>query len=515
MTPDPTSLLLSGIQHQKLGRLQEAEHLYLQALDLHPGLPEAHCNLGILLHGSGRLDQAAQHLQQATLLKPGLSQAWNNLGVVLRKLHRFPEAREALTQALRLAPHSAATHHNLTILLRAQKEFPGALRHAQAAAKAAPSDAGIASGVGEILLDLDRPEEATAYLRKLSRRFPKETGVLLLLGAACLAANALGEAAEAFGKVIQIEPGHVEANYSLGFVQLLQGDLEKGLLNYEWRLRRPRTEGIAQRQPGLPWRGENLEGRTLLVYLEQGRGDAIHFARFLPGIHCGRLIVRAPETLHRLLATLPCPLEIVGSEDYLAGVDFNASIMSLALRQGTSLGSIPREVHYLSPDPAGTKQIADRLGPSTRPRVGLCWQGNPDHPNDRRRSIPPRALEGLVRERAADWVNLQVPPTPEDPEFLPLPPVELDDFMDTMCLLASLDLVVTVDTATAHAAGVLGKPTFLLLPFAPDWRWMLDRSDSPWYPSFRLFRQHRPGDWSGALADLSAALDEFLANAQA
>lgn len=518
MIPDPTSLVLAGVQQQKLGRLLEAERLYLQALELHPNMPEAHCNLGILLHGSGRLDQAAEHLRRATRLMPAMPQAWNNLGVVLRKLDHPEEAREALAQALRLAPHSAGTHHNLALLLRAQKDFPAALRHAQTAAKAAPSDPGIAAGVGDLLLDLDRPDEAVAYLRRLSGRFPAHAGILLNLGVASQAANDLDQAAAAYGRLLQLEPGHVEAGYGLGFVNLLKGDLAAGFRGYEWRLRRPEVEAIVRRQPGTPWRGENLEGRTLLVFVEQGLGDALHFARYLPRIQCGRLIVRAPETLHRLLATLPCPLELVTPDAYAAGVDFSVSIMSLALLGGSTLENLPAEVGYLSADPATTERYAGLLGPRIQPRVGLCWRGNPDHPNDRRRSIPPQILDSLMRDAPVDWVNLQVPAKEADLAFLPFPArasLELADFKDTMALLANLDLVVTVDTSIAHAAGALGRPTFLLLPFAPDWRWMLGRSDSPWYPSLRLIRQRRPGDWSGALAELAAALDGFLKGARA
>jgi tetratricopeptide (TPR) repeat protein len=514
MAIDPNSLVLSAIQQQKLGCPQEAERLYLQALDLQPGLPEAHCNLGILLHASGRLEQAAEHLQRATLLRPGLAQAWNNLGVVLRKLSRLTEGREALTEALRLAPNSAAAHHNLALLFRAQRDFQAALHHAQAAARAAPADPGIGAGVGDALLDLDRPDEAVAYLGDLSRRFPGHSRIQLNLGVACQAANELEEAAKAFGRVIQMEPDDVEAHYGLGFVHLLQGRLAEGFQGYEWRLRRPELGAMAGRQPGSPWRGEALGSRTLLIYLEQGLGDAIQFARYLPGLECRRLVVRAPRILHRLLGTLPCSLQLVGPEDFPTGVDCHASIMSLAHFRGSTLENLPAAIRYLQPEPAGVRRIAELLGPTGKPRIGLCWQGNPDHSNDRRRSIPPQLFRELVRGQPAEWVNLQIPPTPEDQALLPAPPSGVVDFMDTLCLLANLDLVVTVDTATAHAAGVLGKPTFVLLPFAPDWRWMLGRSDSPWYPSLRLFRQHRPGDWSGALADLSAAVAGFLAGSR-
>jgi Flp pilus assembly protein TadD len=517
MTADPLSLVLAAIEQQNRGRLPEAERLYRQALDLHPGLPEAHCNLGILLQASGRLEQAADHLHQATRLMPSIPQAWNNLGVVLRKLGRLTAGREALDQALRLAPHSVGTHHNLALLLRAQRNFPAALRHAQTAAKAAPSDPGIAAAVGDILLDLDRTDEAVAYLRRLSRRFPTHAGVQLNLGAACQAANELAEAAEAFSRAIQLDPSHGEAQYGLGFVRLLQGDLEPGFRGYEWRLQRPEIQAIVQRQAGTPWRGENLEGRTLLVYAEQGLGDVIHFARYLPRIACGRLLVRAPKTLHRLLATLPCALELIAPDGYLPEVDFSISVMSLAFAFHTTLENLPGEIGYLSPDPEAVQRLADRLGPRLQPRIGLCWRGNPDHVNDGRRSIPPAHLANLVERVPAQWMNLQIPSTPEDQAFLPFPDfggLGLEDFRDTLALLANLDLVVTVDTSIAHAAGVLGKPTHLLLPFAPDWRWMLGRSDSPWYPSLRLFRQHRPGDWSGALAELEAAVNGFLAGAR-
>jgi hypothetical protein len=179
-----------------------------------------------------------------------------------------------------------------------------------------------------------------------------------------------------------------------------------------------------------PWRGENLEGRTLWS-VEQGLECAIHFARYLPRLRCGRLLVRAPRTLHRLLETLPCSLELIAPGAYLPAVDFSVSIMSLAFALNTTLESIPGQIAYLGPEPAETQRISERLGPKIQSRIGLCWRGNPDHVNDSRRSIPPERLEGLVRGKPAEWVNLQIPPTPEDLEFLPFPGFDalgLEDF---------------------------------------------------------------------------------------
>ena len=504
-------LLQSAVRHHQSGQLQSAEKLYNEVLSQFPGSPEAHCNLGILLHGTGNLETAAEHLQRAVVLNPNLAPAWNNLGVVLRKLHRVPEAVRALSRALQISPQSSGAHHNLALLYIEESDFEPALHHALKATELAPGDPSIAVTVGDVLLQLNRPKDAVSFLQQLARKFPDHPGPYNGLGMAFLACNELADAELNYRRVLEFDPDLVEAHFCLGVIQLLRGDLQLGLPDYEWRLQRPQNSKIVLKQAGAPWTGQELKDRTIQVFTEQGFGDVIQAARYLPMLKPGRLVLRVPQPLQRLLATMEIKMEITGPEAIVQGVDFNVSIMSLAHRLGTTLTDIPEGTGYLKPPIERIMEFNTFLGTKDKPRVGICWRGNPRHAHDRKRSIPVSTLDGLIDNSRVEWINLQVPSTPEDRAFLPDRHglgKELGDFLDTACLIKNLDLVVTVDTSVAHLAGALGVPTFVLLPFAPDWRWMLERSDSPWYPTIRLFRQDRPGAWDSAVNAVACAIEE-------
>lgn len=400
----------AGALH-RADRLDEAEKLYRQVLDLDPRHADAIGRLGVLEHQRGRPAQAVDLMRSAIALKGGSVPSFYNLALALYDLDRLEEAVAACREALRLRPGFEPADYTLALSLK----------------------------------DLGRIDEALAHYRKVQT---------------------------------------AEARYGEAFALLLKGDLAAGWPGYE-----ARRQIFPQRivYPGPQWRGEPIAGRTLLVHAEQGLGDTIQFSRYVPlaAATGARVILEAQPALLPLLSRLPGVDRLIGFGDRVPPYDFHCPMLSLPGVFGTTLETIP---------PA-------TLGRPARPprRIGVAWRGNPTHSEDRRRSL---SAEQMARCFAGiEPVCLQKDAT--SAELSSFERIDasskLADFGETASVIAGLDLVVTVDTAVAHLAGSLGMPCWVLIGFAPDWRWMLGREDSPWYPSLRLFRQKQAGDWNTVL----------------
>ena len=305
---------------------------------------------------------------------------------------------------------------------------------------------------------------------------------------------------------IDLQPDFAVAHWNQGVAYLLAGQMPEGWAQYEWRKRRFPEAFTAP--PGPQWTGGDLAGRSLLVLAEQGFGDTIQLCRYLPPLaqRGSKIMLECAPSLTALLHTLP-GVTLVPTGAPRPAYDLWADQMSLPRLLGTTLQTIPAHRHYLRADPARAAAWDARLPPGLR--IGLVWAGNPAHSNDRRRSIPANLLAPLLAAAPGAFVSLQLgPAAPAITSLYGLADnaPALTDFSETAALITTLDLVIAVDTAVAHLAGALGAPTWVMLPFAPDWRWMLHRSDSPWYPAMRLFRQGRPGDWPGVIVAVVAAL---------
>jgi len=327
------------------------------------------------------------------------------------------------------------------------------------------------------------------------------------------------EALQCYAHALAARPDFAEAHYNEGLSRLLTGDFDRGWAEHDW------WRGIAQfkrsdrnfTQPR--WTGaQAIAGKTILLHAEQGFGDTIQFCRYAARVEAlgARVILEVQETLRDLIRSLDGAVQVVAKGDTLPPFDMHCPFLSLPLAFGTRLATIPSQTPYLY---ASAQAVADwnaRLPPRTRPRIGLAWSGRPEHNNDQNRSIDlasflsplqgiDATLVSLQREvRAADAIVLQ-----ERRDVIHFGEA-LKDFSDTAALAANMDLVIAVDTSVAHLAGALAKPVWMLLPFVPDWRWLLDRDDSPWYPTARLFRQDDSRQWNGAFGRLGAALAAFL-----
>ncbi len=505
---DPTDLLLAGIAQQRAGRLPEAERAYRGVLAADPACAPALFVLGLLTLATSRASEAVSLLSCADVLRPA-----------------HPGQRLALCRAL-LADGRAAAVPNVAAALAATPGLPPALRaeahflHGSAlnalgrpeqaartlslAVAADPGHAPAHANLGNALADLDRADAAEAALREAIRLDPTLAEAHVSLGHVLGERGATDEAIAACGRAIDLQPDLPAAHWNQGIAFLLAGRLEEGWARYEWRKRRFPHAYTAL--PGPHWRGEPLDGRHILVLAEQGFGDAIQLARYLPLLAArgARVSLRCAASLRPLLRQLDGVAVL--DDGPLPAHDVWADQMSLPGLFETTLDTIPSPSPYLRAHPSLAASWRRRLPPGRR--VGLVWAGNPAHSNDRRRSLPPDAVAALAASCAPRLVGLQVGPRAGElsPHGVPELGRALASFADTAGVLAGLDLLVTVDTSAAHLAGALGVPTWLMLPHAPDWRWMRDRADSPWYPSMRLFRQERAGDWGGVVRQVAAAL---------
>ncbi|HEY0421473.1 MAG TPA: tetratricopeptide repeat-containing glycosyltransferase family protein [Acetobacteraceae bacterium] len=452
------------------GDLAEAEALYRATLQREPSHRVALAGLATALLRAGRPAEAFAVAGRAVEAGPEWAEAWFLRGTAARALGRPAEAAEALRCAVALAPAHAAAWLNL----------------------------------GNAMADLDNLAAAEAHLRRAIACDPASAEAHSGLGVVLTAVGRLGDAVAACDAAIALQPDFAPAYWNRSFAHLLAGDFTQGFRDYEWRRRRP---GHARAcLPGAEWRGEDLAGRTLLVHGEQGLGDAIQFARYLPllAASAGQVVLACAAPLAPLLEQLP--VRVVPRDGPYPAADFHVDQMSLPLLLGTEPHRIPAAAGYLRAD--RRRAAAIRAGLPDGRRVGIVWSGNPAHGNDMRRSMPTAALAPVLAADAC-FVSLQVGPrAPEITRLFGLPDhaARLTDFAETAAWVETLDLVIAVDTSTAHLAGAMGRPVWVMLPYAPDWRWMTGRADSPWYASMRLFRQSAPGDWPGVTAAVAEAL---------
>lgn len=496
-----------------LRRYEEALASMDRALALRGDLAEAHFNRGVILTELGRRPEALASYDRALALRPAYAEAWINRGNVLDALARPQEALASYERAAALRPDLAVAHFNLANARHRAGRADDALAGYARALALKPEYAEAWNNRANVLREGNRTEEALAHYERALALRPDYVDALLNRGLALSALNRHAEAAACYARVLALEPEHAEAHYCESLHRLLTGDFARGWQEYEWRWR-VRDAEAAPRHAQALWLGrEDLAGRTILLHAEQGYGDTLQFCRYaalVAGLGA-RVLLQVQPPLTSLLSRLTGPVRVVAQGEALPPFEFHCPLMSLPLAFRTTLETIPAAVPYLSADPARVAAWRARLGPAAGPRIGLAWSGRPTHRNDANRSIPLATLAPLLAA-GADFVSLQKELREHDRQGLAaLPALRhygalLQDYDDTAALIACLDLVITVDTSVAHLAGALGRPVWILLPSNPDWRWLLEREDCPWYPTARLFRQARMGDWGEVLRRVGAAL---------
>jgi Tfp pilus assembly protein PilF len=514
----------TALGFQQSGKAGEAARLYGEIVAADPQFAPAVNNLGLLRADAGRDAEAAALFRRALSLTPGSLNGWNNLGGLMVRLGRPEEAVRAYRASVRLKPDQPALLNEMGIQLERLKRADEA-REAFARAEAlAPNDAEIANNHGAMLRMAHRLDEAAARFRRAIALNPQHSGAYSNLGSTVKDKGAFWEALLAFRRATRLDPDFAGAHWNESLVRLLLGDFVRGWQGYEWRWKHGRLPSPQRSFVQPRWDGSPLKGRRLLVYWEQGFGDVLQFVRYVPllaqvagGTTGGQPVyLECQGALLPLLRRLPGTIA-VETGGPLPDFDVQIPVLSLPALFGTRLETVPSRVPYLRAEPDLVACWGERLKSLSGLRVGIVWAGSPTHGNDRNRSIGLAPFARLAAIPGVSLVSIQKGPTEgqaaDPPGGFPLLNLSPDirDFADTAAIMANLDLVVCVDTSVAHLAGALGVPVWVMVPFAPDWRWMLDREDSPWYPTMRLFRQDRPGAWDDAIDRLEHALRSHAA----
>jgi tetratricopeptide (TPR) repeat protein len=495
-----------GLALQQLQRSLEALASFDRALSLRPQAAELHSNRGNVLRHLQRLPEALASYERAIALQPNFAAALNNRGLVLQALQRFREAADSYQRALALQPDLAEAHNNLGTVQCELGQAAEALASCSRALQLQPGMRGVHDNLGNALRDLERPQEALAQYDLAVLEAPPDADSHCHRGNALFDLGLFSEAIASYERSIELNPRHALAYFNKSLCLLLSGEFSHGLPLYEWR--KELKAAALPELSGDPWRGEaQISGKTLFVYADQALGDTIQFCRYAKLLEerGARVVLAVQPQLCELLTGLSSTIRIVALGEQVPGFDYHCALMSLPLAFGTTLTAVPAAVPYLVADPLRVAQWRQRIG-ARGFKVGIVWQGSRNR-IDIGRSVPLEMFARLGAIPGVRLISLQKGDAlgPLQSEL----PVELpgDDFdagpqafLDSAALMTQLDLVITCDTALAHLAGALGRPTWVALKHVPDWRWLRDRGDSPWYPHMRLFRQSRRGDWGGVFA---------------
>jgi tetratricopeptide (TPR) repeat protein len=520
MRPDYAEALSNrGNTLHALKRLEEALASYDRALAARPDYAEALSNRGNTLKELKRFAEALASHDRALVVRPNYADAYSNRGNALYELKQFEEALASYDRALALRPDFAEAHGNRGNALHALKRFEEALAAYDRALTLRPDYAEAHYNRGNTLHGLKRFEEALASHERALALAPDYSEALANRGVVLHELKRFDEALASYGRALVVRPNFAEAHYGEALCRMLTGDLPRGWENHEWRWETEQLGNGKRNFSQPPWAGSNeIMGKTILLHAEQGFGDTIQFCRYVPFVaeRAARVILEVQKPLHELMSTLPGVAQIVSKGEPLPDFDMHCPLLSLPLAFGTQLATIPSETPYLRASPQAAMKWNGRLGPKSRPRIALAWSGRPTHKNDHNRSIGLSSFLSLLIGIDATYVSLQREVRAGDAAVLQSRSDllhfgdELTNFSDTAALMSNLDLIIAVDTSVAHLAGALAKPVWVLLPFIPDWRWLLDREDSPWYPTARLFRQDDTRGWDGVLARAHAALRDHI-----
>ncbi len=551
--PDHAEALhVRGLVQHRLGRHALALLLLEKAQALLPGNPVLLSNLGLVLRALGHPQKALDCYDQALAIQPGFAQAWGNRGNALRDTGHSLSAVDSYRKALELQPGYAQSWHGLGLAYNDLKHWQAAVDAFKEALSHQPAMAVACLDMGNALRELDRFEDAlSAYDRAVSLR-PAYAEAWSNRGVLLKRMGRMQEALQSYTKAITLEPDFVDAlvncstllkemmdldaamamnrralalqpdnsgaHLNLAICHLLRGEFNEGFAHYEWRWKTEQLQASVRPFVQPLWTGEqSLSGKTILLHAEQGLGDTVQFCRYAKLLkHMGaEVVMEVQAPLLPLLNSLDGVDVWLRQGDALPAFDYQCPLLSLPWALKTTPTTMPAAVPYLAADTDLIVEWDKRLGSSSRTRVGLVWSGRPEHKNDHNRSMSLHLLAPLLG-MDAEFHCLQKEFRAAD---LALDPAsmgvrlwadQLISFAETAALIAHMDLVIAVDTSVAHVAAALGKPVWLMLPYSPDWRWLLGRDDSPWYPRMRLFRQDSGADWAGVVQRLQAAITASL-----
>ena len=531
-------LLEQGFGQHQTGNLDEAEDLYHKILELDPGHAEANHLLGVIALDKADYPTACTLMEKAVLTNPKHFIAHNNLGNARTALGDLGQAGKCYRKALKFKPDYAMAHNNLGNVLKQTEDYVEAEKHYLRAVSLDGDYSEALSGLGAVQLELGKVEEAEqnclralqinpdfgeahsnlgnvlaekgAYTEAISHHrravdfSPGNAGVLNDLGNVLKDSQQFEEARDIYSQAIAIDPEDAKANYNLAMAHMTDGDLLEGFKGFEWRWK---VAGMVENRdfPGEEWNGEPLDGRTILIHAEQGLGDSIQFCRYLPLLVASgaKVVFECQPALVDLVSNMGENITVFAHGETPPPYDLiHAPLLSLPRLLGTTLQTVPADHPYLQADATLSAGWEGRLSQYRGPKIGLIWRGGAAHLNDRNRSAPLALFDSCLNVPGVNFFSLQKDRPKEDnnlPErFIDLGK-DFDSFSDTAAALKNLDLVISVDTAVAHLAGAVGSPVWTLLAYPSDWRWLVEREDTPWYPTMRLMRKEAGQDWQALL----------------
>ncbi len=481
-----TEAMELALRYQEARNFQAAEYLYRKILREQPNNSRACLGLAFVLQEKGGVDEAITWYQKALKLNPEFVDASYNLGSIFQKRGQFDEAMHYYERAIQINPQLTMAYNNL----------------------------------GSILQQKGRFDEAIGLYQKALRQDPSLVSVYNNLGLAFQEKGQFEEAMECHQKALSLKPDHPTVHFNIGVLLLMHGDYEKGWKEYEWRKKIAGYRGRNFTQPS--WDVSDISGRTIFLYSEKGYegfGDTIQFIRYAALIaeRGAKVVVECQKELTSLLRNVNGVEQVISYGETLPEFDLHCPYLSLPAVFKTTIGSIPSKTPYITADPGLVQKWRDRIRQdSSAFKTGLVWAGNLGHPRSQYRSC---SLDQFSPLAQLDGITLYSLQKGEAATMVKNPPAgmkvvdyteDFNDFSDAAALMENLDLVISVDTAAAHLAGALGKPVWTLLPFVPEWRWLLNREDSPWYPTMRIFRQPSPGDWNSVIARLADELRKII-----
>jgi tetratricopeptide (TPR) repeat protein len=507
--PDSTDALylLAEISYGS-GNYDAAVRYISEAIQYDPGNAEAYSNLGFILQGKGQLDDAVKCYQKAIELNPDLLQAYMNLGNTFKEKGRFDDAVRYYQKVLQICPDSPDAYSNLGITLLKARQPDKAVVFCQKAVQLAPHDVNMYYNLGIALQENGQLDEAVTCYQKASQLAPSDAEIYNNLAFALQENRRPYEAIPYYRKSLSLQPDYATAHWNFSLALLLTGNFREGWREYEWRWETKYLSSSKRNFEQPLWTGSDIKGLTILLHAEQGLGDTFQFIRYAPFVagRGAKVIFECYGHMASLMRSVEGIHQVIVYGEELPAFDVHCPLLSLPLAFDTILETIPAKIPYISADISLTGKWKDRLKhDDAKLKIGIVWAGNPGFKQNRYRNIP---LHFFIPVAELPGVTLYSLQKGEEAAMAKDPPWDIklvdytgdiNDFSDTASFMENLDLVISVDTAVAHLAGAMGKPVWTLLPFSPEWRWLLDREDSPWYPTMRLFRQSSRGDWKSVI----------------
>lgn len=509
-----------GVILQELKQMSAALESYNRAIALKPEHAEAHYNCGNVQLALNQLSAALESYNQAIALKPDYADAYYNRGVLLQELKQIEAALENYDQAIAIKPLNAEAHFKRGSVLHKLKQLNAALASYDNAIALKADHAKAHSNRGAVLYELMQFDAALSSCNQAIALNPDNAEAYAYRGSVLHELKQFDAALSSYDQAIALVPDYAGAIFNKSITLLLCGEFGKGWDLYEWRWKLEGTEYAEHKliPPQPIWLGrESLAGKTILLHSEQGLGDTIQFCRYAKLVEAlgAHVILGVQESLATLLSNLDGVEQLVTKRDKLPYIDFRCPLMSLPLAFDTNIDSIPFSKKYITSDANKVASWKIKLANSSKPLIGLAWSGSNTHAKDNNRSI---SLAYLIQHLPENYSYISLQKELRDTDKATLESHlgildfadDIHDFSDTAALCELVDVVISVDTSVAHLAAALGKPTMILLPFVPDWRWLLDRTDSPWYPSVKLYRQKNAGSWDDALEQINSDLMQYF-----